>query len=157
MPATTNSKLPFPAATDPADVPVDLQKLAAALDEIAYAQITVGVATAVTTEAGAAVAVAAPAVTFDGATAVIIEFFSPRVQKGATVCFIDLFDGSTPQGLWATQAGDSPVLLRRRLTPAAGSHTYSARFHVDGGNGTVVAGTGGAGANMPAYIRISRA
>jgi hypothetical protein len=50
-----------------------------------------------------------------------------------------------------------PVRVARRLTPAAGSHTYSVRASVSTGSGTVYAGVGGIGVNVPTFIRISLA
>jgi hypothetical protein len=87
----------------------------------------------------------------------IIEFFAQRVQKGTNATVFVLYDGASSIGLFGLQGGDSPVVLRRRLTPSAAAHTYSVRAYVDAGTGTVVAGAGGIGVNVPGFIRIERA
>jgi hypothetical protein len=48
----------------------------------------------------------------------------------------------------------APVHQERRLTPSAAAHVYSIRCFVSGGTATINAGTGVAGSDMPAYIRI---
>jgi hypothetical protein len=134
-------------------------------DELAHAEVTVGSSVAATTEVGADTLLTAPAVTCDGTTPVIVEFFSPVVLApsvaAAQLNFI-LFDGSTPIGQLGqvrNPAGAStgtPVLMRRKLTPTAGAHTYSARAYVSTGSGWFGAGTAGAGNSVPAYLRVLR-
>jgi len=134
-------------------------------DELTHAEVTVGSSVAATTEAGADTLLTAPAVTCDGTTPVIVEFFSPVVLApsvaAAQLNFI-LFDGSTPIGQLGqvrNPAGAStgtPVLMRRKLTPTAGAHTYSARAYVSTGSGWFGAGTAGAGQSVPAYLRVLR-
>jgi hypothetical protein len=160
MPTTPNSKLPYPAATDPADVPADMQRLAVALDEIAYAEITADVTVTATSEASANVVVTAPAVTFDGATVVYVEFQATRVDTAAganAAVLINLWDGSTDLGrlgVALSQTGiAAPISRARRLTPSAASHTYSIRASQLVGNGAVRA----VAPNLPAFIRIKRA
>jgi hypothetical protein len=167
MPTTSNSKLPYPASTDPADVPTDLQKLAAALDELAYVEFTASVTISATTEATANTIVTAAAVTFDGVTPVIIEFFAPYVSTAATAAaavIVNLFDGASAIGALGnltnptgTGGLNAPMRLARRLTPSAAAHTYGFRAFAGGGNGGVGAGPGGSGAYMPGFIRIRRA
>jgi hypothetical protein len=134
--------------------------------ELAYAQITAGKTIANTTETAADLVVAAPAVTFDGTTAVLVEVFSPAVVPaavaGSGLVHIWLYQDGASIGrlaLVTNPAGSSmyvPVHATRRLTPAAGSHTFSFAATQGGGNGTVAAGPGGVGNYMPAYIRITR-
>jgi len=50
-----------------------------------------------------------------------------------------------------------PVTVSRRLTPAAGSRQFSIGAIVSGSSGNVVAGPGGVGQQVPAYIRVCRA
>jgi hypothetical protein len=163
MPTTPNSKLPYPAATDPADVPADMQRLAVALDEIAYAEITADVNVTATAQASANTVVTAPAVTFDGTTVVYVEFQATRVEtfagNGAAVV-IDLWDGSTDLGFLGVvlaQGGANsiaaPFSRARRLTPSAAAHTYSIRAWQLVGNGVIRA----VAPNLPAFIRIKRA
>jgi hypothetical protein len=135
--------------------------------ELAYAEATALVAVTATTEATAQAVVTAPAVTFDGTTRVIVEFFSrslnpPAAAVGATLTLC-LFDGASSVGVVAgvqTPAAANmlaPAIGRRLLTPTSGAHTYSIRGYVSTGTGNVSAGPGGAGQNMPAYIRVTRA
>jgi len=168
MPTTPNSKLPYPASTDTADVPRDIQNLAVALDQVAYAEFTANVTLTATAAASANTVVTAPAVTFDGATAVMIWFFTPLLSPatvGNAAAILNLWDGSTDLGYLAqvinpavgAQAA-ATVLASRRLTPTAAAHTYSVRGWISAGtSATVNAGAGGAGAYLPGYIRIARA
>lgn len=134
--------------------------------ELAYAEFAITVAATVVTESAAVEVVTAPAVTFDGATPVLIDFYSPLVNPAAVsaaeVRLILFADGVT-QGMIGfvrvPMAGNMivPALVQRRLTPPAGSHTYGIRTHAVGATGYVIAGGGGPGAYLPGFIRISRA
>ena len=129
--------------------------------EIAHNDYSSNVTISATTEATANQVVAAPAVTFDGATTVLVEFYAPSVNGGGQVFQIGLFDGSSPLGILvysnlATGSFQS-VYVRRRLTPSAASHTYSVRAWIAAGSGTVHGGSGGSGQVMPGFIRITRA
>lgn len=168
MPTTPNSKLPYPASTDTADVPRDIQNLAVALDELAYAQITASVNITATTAATANTIVTAPAVTFDGVAAAIVWFACPywAVPQTANLSgILDLWDGSTDLGVFAQMTNPSstggiglPMLAARRIVPSAGSHTFSVRGFVTSAATSVInAGAGTIGAYSPAYIRITRA
>lgn len=109
--------------------------------------------------------VSAGAVTFDG-TAVVVEFYSTQVSpaSGTDLVALSLWDGATDLGRIAivqNSVGASvqvapPVLVRRKLTPSVGSHTYKIRGWKSTGNGSVIAGAGGVGAYMPGYIRITK-
>lgn len=135
--------------------------------EFDYKEFTSPVSVTAVTEATANSVVTADAVTFDGSTAVWIEFFSPLVHPDFTassrILNLVLYDGSSSIGqlgsITTPAAGelDAPTLVKRRLTPAAASKTYSVRAYVNGGTGGVTAGAGGAGAYVPGYIRISKA
>jgi hypothetical protein len=132
--------------------------------EVSYTEWTSDVAITATTAATANTVVTAPAHSFDGSTLVIIEFYCPKLYSpgGATgrATFIELYqDGSDIGQLGANYSGaDSlnivPVMVRRRMTPASGSRTYSIRCFVTAGTGHAEAGAGGAGNIMPGYIRI---
>jgi hypothetical protein len=161
MPATTpDSLLPYPAATDPADVPADLQRLALALDEIAYVQFTVTVNVPVVAEASAVVVVTTVAITYEAAP-IVIEFFSPaaRLNAAGGTLDVNLWDAGTNLGTVAesTVATTQTMYAARRLTPTAGSHTYGIRAWATGQAGTIYAGTGGIGQYCPGFIRIRRA
>lgn len=165
MPVTPNSKLPYPAATDPADVPADLQKLALALDEIGYDQITADVTVTGASDPASTMVIPGSAHTFDGAP-VIAEFFCSMVETFAAVnglVIVSLFEGATQitrlalVNNVATGGGLAlPVCARYRFTPSAGAHTYSVKAMQVNGNGTIHAGTGGAAGQPPAYLRFTK-
>lgn len=136
--------------------------------EFAYNEFTSGVTISATTEGTANEIVAASSVTFDGATAVIIECYLPALLGSATNgdnCVFVLADGGTSIGKPAqarNPAGDASnrfpgVHLRHRLTPSAAAHTYSYRAYRVSANWTVEAGAGGNGNAMPGFIRITKA
>lgn len=135
--------------------------------EFDYVALTGNVAPTATTEGTANTVVTANAVTFDGSTVVIIEFFVPYARPdtaaaGRLLSFY-LYDGASSIGrlgamLTPAAAGDSkPVYLRHRLTPSAAAHTYSIRAAVNAGTGGINAGAGGSTADMPGFIRITKA
>ena len=169
MPTTPIYALPYPAAADPADVPLDMRELAEQIEavfpgkELAYAQITTAVTVSATTEATANVVITAPAVTFDGTASAMIEFFTPRANPqnvAAANLIVWLFQDGASIGslgeLHTPAAGYNviPLYLMRRLTPPAGSRTYSVRASVSTGNGAI--GNPGGGLNVPAFLRIVR-
>lgn len=124
-----------------------------------YQQITASV----TGTGAVANVVSASAITFDGATPIRVEMFSPLVfvnAAGVTITQL-LYDGVTAVSQLDTQtfgasSGDTAKTLSHRFVPSAASHTYI--WKCNGGSGTtqVQAGTGTAGATAPAFIRISR-
>ena len=127
--------------------------------ELAYNQVTANTTISAVTEATANTIVTASALTFDGATIVVIEFYCPATT-GAGDCVIELYDGASPIGLMAERGSNvvMPVHAAQRITPAAATKTYSIRgWSAGGGNATVIAGVGGVGAYVPAFVRISRA
>lgn len=135
--------------------------------EFVYVEFTANVNVTATVEASSDSIVSAGAVTFDGSTAVDIEFFSPAVRPDATVLdrslTLWLFDDATSIGYLgrfntpAAQSVLQPMYGRRRLTPSAASHTYSVRGQVNAGTGVVVGGSAGAGNPLPGFIRITKA
>lgn len=50
-----------------------------------------------------------------------------------------------------------PALARRKITPSSGSRTFAIKATVNGGTGTVHAGSGGGSGGMPCYIRVTKA
>lgn len=121
-----------------------------------------------TTEATANTIVTANPVTFDGSTVVFVEFASDYVQTpaGGVIGRIWLYDGTASIGELGVFNGDGgtssgvirqPCLLRCRLTPSNGSHTYSVRGSVASGTMDVDGGPGGAGNPFPGYVRIMKA
>jgi hypothetical protein len=94
-------------------------------------------------------------------TAVWLEFWAPAAAKGTTSLSVEFFDGATGVG-GAIAAGFASTRVRAArcgsaITPSAGAHTYSVKAWVDAGSGSIVAGTGAAAANLPAYLRITKA
>jgi hypothetical protein len=163
MPTTTRG-IRYPAASDPANVPLDLQELATDVDGLIPAlhhkDFTATVTVPIT---GVTTIVTADPVTFTGHP-IIVEFYSPLVAVGTiqnAFIVITLFEGATELGRLATinnpQAGalHMPMLVRRWLAPT-GALTYSIRAQAGGGDATVQAGGGGIGQNLPGYIRIQR-
>lgn len=131
-------------------------------DFSSYTEFVADKSVTATTSGTADTVVTAPAVTFDGSTAVFVEFHAVAVKIGTSNIKLELFDGATSLGLIVnTSTGGTsgvPVFARRKLTPSAAAHTYSVKAYVDGGTGTVYAAAGGsAGTNMPGYIRITKA
>lgn len=136
-------------------------------EELAYTEFTSNVSPTATTEGAANTVVTASAVVFDGSTKCNIEFFTPicRANNGAgdRMTFV-LYDGASSIGLLGgigqgSTSGNEykTVKLSRIITPSAASHTYSIRAYVSTGTGVIGAGAGGSGANVPGYIRITRA
>ena len=128
--------------------------------EFTYAEVTSGGNITATVEGSADTIVTAGAVAFDGSTVVVIEFFAMGVLSAAgETTYLVLFDGASSIGYigQGMVALNPSMMVRRRLTPTAATHTYSMRAIVTGGTGTWTAGAGGVGANSPAYIRITKA
>jgi hypothetical protein len=132
--------------------------------EYAYNELTAPVSITATTEGTANTVVTASSVTFDGSTPVIVEFYSPEVLpvSGSTLSIILRDDtagaslGRIAAVLPPAASTATPVFLRRKLTPAAGARVYSIRAYTNSGTASVNAGAGGAGADMPAFIRITK-
>lgn len=132
--------------------------------EIDYTAFTGNVSVTATTEATANSIVSASAHTFSGSQVVLIEFFAPYAtpDNGAAgrQLLLYLYEGSSSIGLLgqiqtpAAASARAPLRLARRITPGAGSKTYSIRAAVSAGTGTVFAGAGGNAAVMPGFIRI---
>jgi len=134
--------------------------------ELGYTEYTANVAISATTEATANTVVTAPAITFNGTTVALVKFYAPGVETGATAAshiVICLYLDGTSIGFFgqvttpAAAVTVAPVNLERRVTPAAGSRTYSVRAYRITSNGQVYGGTGGAANYMPGFIRIERA
>lgn len=131
--------------------------------ELSYVQFTGNVASTQTVEASAQVVVTAAALTFDGATVVVIAFGCALWTCSGTtqVCLVDLFEDGSPIGqMWGAAAPNGSnqpgIYTQRRMTPTAGAHTYSIRTHLNAaGTFTVGAGVGGAAAVMPGFVRIA--
>lgn len=126
--------------------------------ELAYVEFTATVNVTAVTSGTANSVVSAGSVAYDG-TPIIIEFFAMSLDKGTSQINVELYDGATSLGRFAApqQAQGGPALFRRKITPTAGAHTFSAAAYVDAGTGHVFAGVGGASTNGPGYIRVTKA
>jgi hypothetical protein len=109
-------------------------------------------------------------VAYDGSTEVWIEAYLPTIDTSSASgqnFYVALFDGSSNIGYFARLVGNTigggtnigartTVFGRRKLTPSAGSHTYSVRVFTDSTTGTPTArcGTGASGAEVPGYMVI---
>jgi hypothetical protein len=134
-------------------------------EELDYVEYTANVSPTATTEATANTVVTANAVSFDGSTTCLIEFYSPSARAALSTnasMFIWLYEDGTSIGRIArryqptTTDADTALYAARRMTPASGSRTYSIRASVSTGTGSLGAGVGGAGVDLPGYIRITR-
>lgn len=136
--------------------------------ELDYVEVTTGTITiTATTEATATTVVTGSAIAFDGATAVMIEFYCPQhvTPSVAGDSFtIVLYDGSSSIGQLSISVTDraagsfyGAIHCFRRLTPSAATHTYSIRAYGSRNNGALYFDVGGSGKLMPGYIRITRA
>lgn len=136
--------------------------------EFDYVEVTAGnVSISGTSEGAATTIVTANSVTYDGSTAIMIEFFAPFLAPPAgninviAVLYDDIGGGGAASiGKWgqitgpdAANTARSPVRLTRRLTPSAAAHVFSVRAYVDSGTGTANNGAGGSGNYMPLFIR----
>lgn len=139
--------------------------------EINYVEFTSNVNITATTETTADVVVTGGTVTYDGATTVIVDFYSygarPATDLADRNLQFYLFDG-TPSGTASigrigtinspTAASVlQPIFISRRLTPSGTAHSYSIRCSVNAGTGVVAAEAGGTANAMPGFIRITRA
>lgn len=124
--------------------------------EIAYGQRTSNVNVTATSAAAATdLGITTGAATYDG-TPVVVQFSAPAADKGTSVIYIALYDGASlvidimcQENVTGAQALNGFY----RFTPSAGSHTYLVKGWVDGGTGTVYAGT----TRVPAFCRVTRA
>jgi hypothetical protein len=129
--------------------------------ELVYTEGTAAVVVNSITQAAITIVTAA-ATTFDGSPA-WLEFFAPQATlSGGANQGIQfwLFDGAVNLGAIAQIVGSSvvggPIIGRRKLTPSAGSHTYTVRANsLAAGSNSVSAGTG-PGGYVPLYIRATR-
>lgn len=126
------------------------------LKEVAYQEFIADASVTATTEVTASDIVSSGAITYE-AVPHMIEFFASRVSAGAGGITLVLKDGATVVGYIGSLSASIgvPMLVRRRLTPTAASHTYKVAAFVASGTTTVRAGTGGSD-DLPGYIRITR-
>lgn len=136
----------------------------ARLAPLAYVEGTANVNVTANSSTAAQTVIATPSIALDGSP-VIVEFYCPFIitppSGGQT--YSVLYDGSTDLGyvsgtqVGGASAGGGPGFIRRRLTPAAGSHTFSIRgFVLPGGAaaGTYTGGPGGAAIWNPMVLTV---
>jgi hypothetical protein len=125
--------------------------------EFAYAEKTTDTSITATTAAAATEVATTAAYTYDGNTTLLIQVFAPRGVKGTTTLTADIWmDGALLEaGVCQINATSVPVTGFYRYKPAAGSHTFSFRAHVDAGTGTLSTSAGATPA--PQFIRVIRA
>ena len=127
--------------------------------ELDRVQITANATTTATTEGTATTVVTGNSITYDGAS-VEIEFYAPSYyhSTGSNIHFV-LLRGSTVLGISTsnTDANGGDFTMRARDTPTAGAHVYAVKAYVSSGTGTIVAGAGGSGNYLPAFLRVTRA
>lgn len=127
--------------------------------ELAYTEFGTTVSVTGTSEGAANTVVTASPITVDGGTPIILEFWCHRLVHGTTNINLEFFRDSTGIGglIGSLDGGTAPVILRRRITPAVGTYTFSVVAWVDAGTGQVQAGAGGAANNLPGFIRVTKA
>lgn len=131
--------------------------------EFDYAERTSNLSVTATTEGTSQAIITGASVSYDGSTRVCIEFYcSSMVPVGNQNLYILLYEDSTVLGILATtnDSGSSRVpvgTLRRFRTPSNASHTYAAKAFTDSATATINAGSGGSGAYLPAYLRVTKA
>lgn len=133
------------------------------LREVGYAEITAAASTTATTVGTAVQILTLGAITYENAPH-MIEVYIPRVSPAAAQTFIILRDGTTVIGTLGSisaSASGLPLLMRRRLTPSAASHSYNvAAWLSAAGTTSFSAGSGGTAGDgtsyLPAYIRAER-
>ena len=131
--------------------------------QLDYAEITADDTFTATTEGTAELIVSGNSVTYDGATAIIIEVYFQAFTNSAAVDNIYvIYDNGASIGRIADGRRNGNGIdtlggtFRRRLTPSAAAHTYALHgFCSAAGTGTTRAGAGGSGNVMPAFIRIT--
>jgi len=138
--------------------------------ELAYVEYTGGAITVTpSTDATGQTILTLPAITSDGATPVIVEFYCPRATPASVagaLVVVSLWEGATQIGRIAVAGSPAanvtivPIHGRYRFTPAAGTHTYTFKAHQGGGNATLQGDAGGtvAGSNhVPIHGRVQQA
>lgn len=135
--------------------------------EVDYAEITSTATITATTLETADTVITGNAVTYDGVTPVLLEFYcgraAPSSASGGRYLVIILLEDSTVLGNLAfirtpaTGDFDVPVHCSLRRTPSSGSHTYTVKAWVNGGTGYIYAEGVGSGNVLSSFLRITRA
>lgn len=136
--------------------------------EFDYAEGTSAVNISTNTRASATSILASNSVTYDGSTVVYVEFYCDVAYTAADTAEVDitlyLWEDSSDLGIIAdvrkpsspsSTRGGTPIMVRRKLTPSAGAHTYTIK--ATGTGGIISGGAGGSTAELPMYIRVVKA
>ncbi len=136
--------------------------------EFDYTAKTSSTSITATTEGTAQTVVTGGSVTYDGSTAVVIEFFAPALFTGAPgsgtpYIIVLLYEDSTLLGqigalrdMVGSPQMFGPLYSRLRRTPSNASHQYVVKAYVSAGTGSVEGGTGGTGNYVAAYVRVTK-
>ena len=123
--------------------------------EFDYAQNATDATTAQTVQASAISLVTGATVTYDGSTAVMIEFGALIGNSNTTTTFVRLWEDSTDL-VRLTQVSTNtanpttlPTTVSLRRTPTAGAHSYTVKFYVSAGTATAYGSTTG-----PSFMRV---
>jgi hypothetical protein len=135
------------------------------LVELGYAETSTGITVSGTSGAPTNTGLSVTCVC-DGSP-VMVEFgaayVAPAAVAGEYVIGLLYMDGAS-QGRWfyvqnpvaGAAVLATPTFAQRRLTPAAGSHTFTLYAYRAANNGTISAGVGGGDNHQPTYIRVSK-
>jgi hypothetical protein len=134
--------------------------------ELAYAEITASVT--LSTSPPETVIVTAPTIILDGSQRVRVEFFCSRLggtNMSSNVSVFDSFNGAAAANIGviiseqhANANADSTAGYGiYAFTPGAGTHQFSIRGQTNGtAAATVLAGPGGSGVYVPAFISVTQ-
>ena len=133
--------------------------------ELAYVEFTSTVNCTATSAAAADTIVTAPPLTFAGNELLLIAFSCPTWSDTliTSVCNLNIWESSTDRGMiWRSRAAQANqanpgIYAVRRLTPTAGTYSFTMRGWVTSASTfALVVGSGGAGIDLPGFIRIVR-
>jgi len=135
------------------------------LVELGYAESNSNTTITSTTAGSGDTVISALTVVCDGSP-IVVEFFAPQVRPQPSAnCEMNISlyeDGVEETRQWgrfyngAGNFDNKPAQLTRRLTPSAGSHTYSVKAYVNSGSGSVGGGSSGGTGSAPCYLRVSK-
>lgn len=129
---------------------------------LASGSLTANQTISVTSEATAADVITASSATYDGSTVAVTLSISNLNATAAAAIDLLLQEGGTVLGYFGgvrfDGAGGGRASFHRTvyITPNAGAHTYKVTAFRATANVAIQAGAGGAGANFPATLRITR-
>ncbi len=130
-----------------------------------YVEITSSVTVTATAAASATTVIDGNAISLDGSTLVKVEFHTELAEYNVAgnELIVVLYDGSTQLGYMCEVEIPTSAFMgcalkgERYLTPSNGSHTFHIKAFKTSGSGTatIYAASGGAGARLPAWYRVT--